>query len=404
MITSRGKILLATMSLVLITQWIDAPLVVGGKPVVFISELVLYFHAIVLLVMTGGRLNIPKRIVRILVPLIIYFVLHLIYSVLFVDAGNAILTTRRLVYYPFLSIVIGYSTAVATRDSQLVEKALMWVLYLSLPLIMLNVALRFHMFQEFGFVSRASGVIVSAILFRKMLDLIRFNRLTKRDAWIGVVTFLLVFVTSSRGVYLAFISTTALLVWQWRKRVGLARFSKLAVGGLAGIGIIAAIAISSPLVTKTLQKFSTDIANISEGNMGSYGDKFNTLGARYYLYRATFELGMESPIFGNGSGYKVEEWHLGGSYNVERSKTPHNYYLDIWYRLGIIGLILFFLFYRNVLRELKKRQENVYYMLIMALIYSSFDVMLSSTTSAIIPIFLLVGASLRSPELQLITE
>jgi O-antigen ligase len=152
--------------------------------------------------------------------------------------------------------------------------------------------------------------------------------------------------------------------------------------------------LSSTLVIETLGRFSTDTSNVLSGNMGSHGAEFNTLGARYYLYEAVFNLGMESPVFGKGSGYKVDEWHIGGTYNIDRSKTAHNHYLDIWYRLGAVGLLLFFLFYRNLLVELKKKQESVYYMMIVALIYSSFDVMLSSTISAIIPIFMLVGVSM----------
>jgi O-antigen ligase len=146
-----------------------------------------------------------------------------------------------------------------------------------------------------------------------------------------------------------------------------------------------------------LQKFGTDIANIAEGDFGSHGEKFNTLGARYYLYESAFSLGLESPIFGNGSGFKVEQWHLGGSYNIDRSKTPHNYYLDIWYRFGLVGIILFFIFYKRILTDLRSKDESIYYMFLVAMIYSTFDVMLSSTASAIIPIFMLAGSALWLP-------
>lgn len=400
MITSKGNILVFTMSLVLMTQWIDSPLMVGGKPIVFISELVLYLHTAILLVMTNGKLILPERIIKFLLPLIVYFILHLVYSAFFADFGNALLTTRRLVYYPFVALAVGYSTAVVIKNDTLADKALSSVLYLTLPLILLNVVLRFHMFQEFGFVSRATGVILASILFGKMIDLIRYNRLSKRDAWISTLTFLYIFITSSRGVYLAFICTTMLLLWQSRSKIGVLRFTKLAVGGVAGILIVAVIALSSPLVIKTLEKFGSDIVSVSEGDLGSHGDDFNTLGARYYLYRSAFDLGMESPLFGMGSGYKVDSWYIGGQYDIQRSKTAHNYYLDIWYRLGLVGVSLFFLFYFNVLGWLKKSNLKVYYMLIMALTYSLFDVVLSSTVSAIIPIFMLVGSAMFVPPIQ----
>lgn len=393
---SKDQILVVSSCLVTMTQWIDAPLTIGGKPILFVAEVVLYLHLMLVLVLTKGKLNIPRRILMYLVPLALYFTAHYAYSLFFADAGNALLTTRRLVYFPFVALVVGYTTSAASGIPNFVNRVLLLSLKLTVPLLLLNVVFKFQMFQEFGFISRATGVILSALVFDGLLTLLDRSSDVRRKSWIIPIAFLIVFITSSRGVYLAFFSVLALLIWQHRKMIGVVRFVQLALGGIFSLGIIAIIALNSPLVIKTLEKFGTDISNIVEGNMGSHGDQFNTLGARYYLYEAAFNLGLESPVFGNGSGYKVDEWHLGGSYNIDRSKTAHNYYLDIWYRLGAVGLLLFFLFYRNVLGELKKRQENIYYMLIVSLIYSSFDVMLSSTTSAIIPIFLLVGASLRS--------
>jgi O-antigen ligase len=383
--------------LVSMTQWIDTSLVVGGKPILFVSELILYIHTILLLFFTKGKMSVPKWIFVMLLPLMFYFSIHLVFSFIAADPGNALLTTRRLLYFPFVALIVGYNTACAAKDPRFVDKVLNLNLRLTIPLLLLNMVVGFHMFQEFGFISRATGVILSALVFTSLLGLIQQRSTPKKLLWVALATFLIVFVTSSRGVYIAFLSGLGLMIWQYRKRIGVGRILKLASGGVVVGVIIIAISLSSPLVIKTLGKFESDITKIIAGDMGSYGEKFNTLGARFYLYEAVFNLGLESPIFGNGSGFKVEEWHLGGSYNIKRSKTPHHYYLDIWYRLGIVGLLLFFLFYKKILSELKLRQENVYYMLIVAMVYSSFDVLLSSNTSAIIPIFMLVGASLKSP-------
>jgi O-antigen ligase len=150
-------------------------------------------------------------------------------------------------------------------------------------------------------------------------------------------------------------------------------------------------------VVQTLDKFSNDITNVAEGNLGSHGEQFNTLGARYYLYLSVLELGLESPLFGKGSGYKVESWHLGGSYGVDRSKTPHNYYLDLWYRLGIGGLLLFSVFYWRILARLRNSDAGVYYMFLAALIYTCFDVLLSSNSGAILSIFMIAGVAFHAP-------
>jgi len=379
------------------TQWIDSSVEVGGKAIFFLSESTLYAHLVFLLILNKGKLSVPRWVFSIFIPLVIYLLGHLVYSFMFADGGNAILTTRRLIYWPFMGLIVGYATAVAARDSDFVRKVLELSLKITFPLLLINVVLRFHMFQEFGFISRATGVILSALVFRSLLQVIEEKSQGRKQLWMGLAAFLLVFITSSRGVYLAFAIVTGLLIWQHRKLVGVVRMTKILAGGLVGFAIIVTIALSSPLVIKTLEKFGSDIENVATGNMGSHGEKFNTLGARYYLYLAAFELGLESPVFGKGSGYKVDEWYLGGTYNIDRKKTPHNYYLDIWYRLGLVGLVLFFLFYRRLFQLLIKKEKNIYYMLLMALAYSTFDVLLSSTASAIVPIFVLVGATLGQP-------
>jgi O-antigen ligase len=401
---SKGKLILISSCVVISTQWIDGPINISGKAVFFVSELILYLHVLFLLAIGGWKLTLPKRIFKILVPLVIYLLIHLIYSLFFADAGNAILTTRRLIYYPAIALIIGYNTSKIAQQEDFVHKLLNLNLKVSVPLLLINVLIGFHMFQEFGFISRATGVILSSIVFYGLLLLINENRVPKGQALASLAALLIVFTTSSRGVYLSFFMVLALLTWQHRRKIGVVRIIKLASAGIVSLGVIISIALSSPLVIKTLERFRTDIVNLASGNMGKHGDEFNTLGARYYLYEAAINLGLESPVFGNGSGFKVEQWHIGGTYNIDRSKTAHNHYLDIWYRLGAVGLLLFFLFYRNLLVELKKKQESVYYMMIVALIYSSFDVMLSSTISAIIPIFMLVGASMYDYRLTIVNK
>ncbi|MDP6908860.1 MAG: O-antigen ligase family protein, partial [Flavobacteriales bacterium] len=372
------------------------PIMFSGKAIMFISELVLYAHMVLLLIATGGKLTMPKKLRIILIVMLAYFVFHLIYSALFLNIGNALLTSRRLVYYPFLAITAGFTTASVVKSKAFVTKVLWFMMIASAMLFMLNLAVNFNMFQEFGFISRATGVTLSAFLFGGLAELVRTGRLSKRKTVVSLVATLLVFFTSSRGVYLSMVLTVGLVLWQHRRLAGAVKVFKLVLGGIVVGTLVIVVAMNSPLVVKTLNKFSKDIANVAEGNMGSHGENFNTLGARYYLYESAFKLGLESPIFGNGSGYRVDSWHLGGSYGVNRSKTPHNYYLDIWYRLGIVGLLLFLVFYKRILDGIRDNQIQVYYMLIAALTYTCFDVLLSSNTGGILGIFLLVGASMYS--------
>jgi hypothetical protein len=235
------------------SQWFDAPVIVGGKTILFLSELALYIHVLFLLALTRGKLNIPRQIVKIFFPLLIYFIAHLLYSVMFADGGNAILTTRRLIYWPFVAMIAGYSTAALVKDPKFAGKVLLTNLKLSALLLVLNAAIRFHMFQEFGFISRATGVILSALVFSGITLLIRQNRISRNQSWIAVVTFLMVFLTSSRGVYLAFFSVLGLLTWQLRKLIGVTRLLKLMTGGIVGLTIIISIARWSLVRCKSLE-------------------------------------------------------------------------------------------------------------------------------------------------------
>ena len=90
------------------------------------------------------------------------------------------------------------------------------------------------------------------------------------------------------------------------------RVLRVAAFGTSGftVLIIALLSFDNP-VRDGLNKFTGDILDLTEGDLGSYGDEFNTLGGRYFLYQSVFELGMESPILGKGLGFAQKSWYLG---------------------------------------------------------------------------------------------
>jgi O-antigen ligase len=109
-----------------------------------------------------------------------------------------------------------------------------------------------------------------------------------------------------------------------------------------------------------------------------------------------FNLGMESPIVGKGLGFSQKSWYLGGDYDTYRKKSPHNYYLLLWYKTGLIGMILFGVLYYRLLKHLKKLNPTVYYYCIAMLMYAGVDVILFGNKPAIIFFFLIAGMGLAT--------
>jgi len=83
---------------------------------------------------------------------------------------------------------------------------------------------------------------------------------------------------------------------------------------------------------------------------------------------------------------------------MEFDHTPHNYYIYLLLKFGIVGLALFLIYIYNILSMLHNtKNDQVYSLFLFAVtmyIYASLDVFLMSNYSAIIIFYFLVGLGL----------
>ncbi len=79
----------------------------------------------------------------------------------------------------------------------------------------------------------------------------------------------------------------------------------------------------------------------------SYALSDPTLSGRIHIWHSALEKIFESPLWGYGFIPFTDDRFMvkTGGYN-----TPHQQYLEIWYKSGLIGLIVFWLFFLQLLK------------------------------------------------------
>jgi O-antigen ligase len=375
-------------------SWVNSSISVGGKSIIYTGEIAAYIILLYVLYLRKWKAAFPKQLRPSLLLLVVYYVGHLAYSAVELSGGQALSMARDFLFFPFIGLLLGYNLQLVSKEDQLSNTIIAYFKFL-LVIAVANLLLQFKPMQEYGLINRPDGMILSFLVFGYLLDM--YNR---RPARLNPLKLLLVitliFFTSSRGVYLAILLTSGLIFLAYMRRMS-TKVVRVVIFGSVGFSalVVAMLSFENP-VRDGINKFTGDIVNISEGNLGSYGDQFNTLGGRYYLYQSVFNLGLESPIVGKGLGFAQKSWYMGGDYDIYREKTPHNYYLMIWYKTGLVGIILFGLFYFNLLTALKGLNLTVFYYSIAMLLYAGVDVILFGNKPAIIAFFLIAGMGLAT--------
>ncbi|MGB0916220.1 MAG: O-antigen ligase family protein [Flavobacteriales bacterium] len=375
-------------------SWYNESISVGGKDIIYFGEILGYMILLVVVSLRGWKLGFPKMMATPFLLLALYFIGHLVYSSIYLSGGQALSMSRDFLLYPLLGILIGYNLQLTSNKEQLENSIRAYFKFL-LVIAVANFLLKFKPMQEYGLINRPDGMILSYLVFGYMLDMYN-RRPTNLSPMKLLFVLILIFFTSSRGVYLAVLLSSGLIFRNNMRQMSTKVIRVVFFGG-AGLGLllVALLSFENPVRTG-VNKFTNDIVNISDGNLGSYGDQFNTLGGRYYLYQSVFNLGMESPIVGKGLGFSQKSWYLGGDYDTYREKTPHNYYLMLWYKTGLIGMVLFAFFYFKLLKALKELNPAVFYYSVAVLIYAGVDVILFGNKPAIIAFFVIAGMGLAT--------
>lgn len=170
----------------------------------------------------------------------------------------------------------------------------------------------------------------SLYLLPSIMTLYAFFRKTAKKSYLALMILLVVmdiFTLSRDGLFTLAIT---LIVFEALHKTGFkATYKKIAIAGLLILGIILYLTIMPALDTHFTPA---------------------TLWERTSIWDSITPFIKGNIIFGNGLG----------SYEVYRENflhglSSHNYYLNVVFELGLIGLVLFLLFIRFIFKDLKKK-------------------------------------------------
>ncbi|MDA9945238.1 O-antigen ligase family protein [Schleiferiaceae bacterium] len=185
--------------------------------------------------------------------------------------------------------------------------------------------------------------------------LLNFQR---RSLYIQLFVLGLLFASSARGPFL--FTLFALIIMNHRKRLSLtsSALSKMRNITLVIVGIISSqIEVIWPLIKNATQRFES----LFSGNDYSAADRVDMMS--YALYQPFQKL--STFLVGNGIG------SFGVNYiGLDVRSYPHNIFLEVFFELGILGLLLIISHYIFIF-SLKHLRNNVFaYLLLFALLNS----------------------------------
>jgi O-antigen ligase len=172
--------------------------------------------------------------------------------------------------------------------------------------------------------------------------------------WVWALTVLIqagaLLLTFSKGAI--FLALPALLATLWLggyRLLGLRRESRRILWGLAGIALLAGVALLPFLATERFQRLL---------DFGS-GTGF----LRLQLWRSGGQMALDHPLLGVGPDNFLYQFRnrylLPAAWQEPNLNHPHNWFLDWWTRLGIPGLILGLGFWMSGCRDLLVRLNSV---------------------------------------------
>jgi len=391
----KKYILIFLLTLLFGSSWYLIEITLSGKTIFFSSELILYFILAYIILFFRKKIVFPKQLKRVSLVLILFGAVHIIFSLFFADFGQALLKFRSLIYFPIIGILTGSTFSKIIRSNYIFKKALYAYFYILLVWSVLNFIFNIKPIQRFGLINRFDGILISIIFFEFLRYIFIHKKIEFNLYYIFyiLVPLILIFFTASRGIYISFIVAFLIMMYIYKNRIKSPFLFKIQVISLLFVGFFLLI-YSKNYYRIRIDDHIDDFIEVYHGDFGSYGEKWNTIGGRFFLYKEAFKLGLKSPILGRGLGYKVGEFYISGPYNIYRKKTAHNYYLTIWYKTGILGIILFSWFIIHILKETKKKNISVFFFLIICYTYAAFDVMLAAFPPAILSIYFIIGFAL----------
>tara|TARA_Y100001970_G_scaffold293438_1_gene440211 strand:- start:17799 stop:18707 length:909 start_codon:yes stop_codon:yes gene_type:complete len=293
-------------------------------------------------------------------------------------------TLRRLFIYPIIGILCGRLLFYyyANRCDIIIHSIKIYILIIPLILFLDIFLFEFYHSIYIRYIPRLDAFLSFFLI------LYFYENIHKQKHSILYFSILVIYIllTLSRGVYLS-IAIFYLLYIVIRR--GIFETWRYVAVLSSSILILTFILPTNSVVADLISKKIIQVSDFLDGYEGSSGYNSSSLDFRYYRYISAFQSGLESPIIGKGLGYK-EDFYIAGNYNrYEEEKTAHNFLLTIWYKMGLIGIVCYCLFLFFISKRINYLPAKILFF--SAYFYSLFDVMMTSTPSAIYSIYIISG-------------
>ena len=203
------------------------------------------------------------------------------------------------------------------------------------------------------------GLLIGPILALSFPFILQF----KKDlfglfvVFAALLSFVAIFLTESRGTYISLILVLAFYL-------GFFMFRKLAVSRKSKI-VLPVVMTLSPLILVGLVYLSMLKNNLTPPVGDFVYRGANTMQIRLYLWKGTFQLISDHPLFGAGlNGFKDT---YSGNYALpqytEALQYPHNLWLTIYSELGFFGFLIFlavfFVAFRLIFTYFEEIRKNI---------------------------------------------
>jgi O-antigen ligase len=174
-----------------------------------------------------------------------------------------------------------------------------------------------------------------------------------------ILFFFLLFVNTRLALLNTFIGFFIIIVFQFLQNIKKTKVLFIALGlGILIIGISTIFLSKNPYMIK---KYTTDtFSNLDKiGKLDEIDNAravaYNSLVTRLSILKSATELGLQQPIIGYGAADSkdrlYEYYKETQQYFLYKNQLPvHNQFLDFFLKFGVFGIIVFGLYFWNILR------------------------------------------------------
>ncbi|MFZ2170326.1 MAG: O-antigen ligase family protein [Methylococcaceae bacterium] len=302
----------------------------------------------------------------------------------FLIYDNVIMTLRQFAPFLYLSFAWVLFKLYSSVDS--VRRLLKFIFFCSA----LSVAVKIADFSPDGLLIGHYSVWGVATFIGVYLYYSANRRMEKRFVAAGLITNILgIFSVPVRGAWIALVLTLLFCGWVWVKKIQRKVSAKFIRNSVVGILVFMGIILVASMINPDFESRIASILNLGKSVTEGAGNSVaeNNTKWRWLLWVDMFEAYLEKPIFGYGFGDKFMPqtivamgWGTGESDFMD----PHNSHLHFLYMLGLIGFLVFELFFvRLVIRYIKVLRQSA--------ISESSKMLILSMLGAVIYIFLLAN-------------